>query len=298
MTDLASHLVSPAQWKAQGEWFDYHGNMIFFNQKGEGEVLLCIHGFPTASWDWHVIWPQLTTEYQLIAPDLLGFGFSDKPKGYNYSIHDQADMIEALLARQGISTVRILAHDYGDTVAQELLSRYERSKGGERKLDIQSICFLNGGLFPETHYPLLIQKLFMSPIGSLVGKMMSRKKLAKNLRNIIGSKSELTEEVIDHLWSLIQYNDGTAVTHRLIRYMKERVTNREMWVGAMQKTEVPICIINGVDDPISGRHMAERYRQLIPNPKVYEMEGVGHFPPIEDPEELLANFRTYQASIL
>lgn len=289
--------LSPSKWKSLGKWFDFDGKRIFYREEGTGETLLCIHGFPTASWDWHTIWQDLAADYRLIAPDLLGFGFSDKPKGRPYSILEQADMIQSLLKDLGIMQVHILAHDYGDTVAQELLRRYDEIKEGAQKLSIRSICFLNGGLFPETHRPLLIQKLFMSPIGFLIGKLMSRKKLAHNLRSIIGSESEFSDQVIDHLWELIQYNNGTAVAHRLIRYMKERITYREAWVGALQKTAVTICIINGVEDPISGRHMVNRYRELIPNPVIYELEGVGHFPSLEDPKQLLSKLGIYHASI-
>jgi len=61
-----------------------------------------IHGFPTASWDWNKIWNALKKKYHLLAPDLIGFGFSDKPKKYNYSIMDQADLIEDFLKKKKI----------------------------------------------------------------------------------------------------------------------------------------------------------------------------------------------------
>lgn len=279
--------VDPKTWESTGNRHNYKGHQIFYKKEGSGQAVLCIHGFPTASWDWHTMWPELARQYLVIAPDMIGFGFSDKPKKYRYSISDQAELILSLLKKENIHQVHILAHDYGDTVAQELLARFEAEKNQKGKMTIKSICFLNGGLFPETHQPLLIQRLFMSPVGQLVGKMMSRKKLAKNLRAIIGSASVFPDEVIDDLWYLIQRNDGAAVAHLLIKYMKERVTNRARWVGAMIKTEVPLALINGVDDPISGKHMVQRYIELIPDPKVFELPGIGHFPPLEDHENVL-----------
>lgn len=290
-------LLEPKDWLKQGRWFDYQGKRVFFNTKGKGEVILCLHGFPTASWDWHTIWEPLAEHYCLIAPDFLGFGFSDKPKGYPYSILDQASMIEELLDHLGVTACHVLAHDYGDTVAQELLHRHGYQHAKTSHLELLSICFLNGGLFPETHHPLLIQRLFMSPIGALVGKLMSRKKLARSISSIVGTKYELEEVLIDHLWELIQHNNGTAVAHRLIRYMKERVQHRASWVGAMQLSSVPMCLIDGIEDPISGKHMVQRYRQLVPNPIVYELAGVGHFPVLEEPLAVLENFLAYLSSL-
>jgi len=89
----------------------------------DAPTLLLIHGFPTSSWDFSPIWQALTTHFNVIAPDLLGFGFSAKPVAYDYSILDQADLCEALLTRLGVNRFHILAHNYGDSVAQELLAR-------------------------------------------------------------------------------------------------------------------------------------------------------------------------------
>ena len=64
-------------------------------------------------------------------------------------MRDQATLHEALLAELGIGDVDVLAHDYGDTVAQELLARHdERRAAGAAGLAIRSVCFLNGGPVP------------------------------------------------------------------------------------------------------------------------------------------------------
>ena len=76
---------------------------------------------------------RFSTGVSCIAADFLGFGFSDKPRNYPYSILDQADLLEALLREKGITHVHIISHDYGDTVAQELLARFqERTQKGEQ----------------------------------------------------------------------------------------------------------------------------------------------------------------------
>ena len=282
------------EWKAAGHYFKHKQHQIFVREEGAGEILLLIHGFPTASWDWHLLWPKLVEKYHVIAPDLLGFGFSNKPRNYPYSILDQANMIEALLQDKKIERVKIISHDYGDTVAQELLARFNaRQSKGEKGLEINHLCLLNGGLFPEVHRPLLVQKVLMSPLGGLVSRLFNRKKLGKNFKNIFGPNTQPTEAELDDFWTLIEGNGGRYVFHLLIRYMAERVQYRDRWVGALQDTKIPLRFINGLADPISGAHMAQRYQELIPNPDVVELEDIGHFPLIEAPQAVLRHFLAF-----
>ena len=116
--------MRPDEWRNRGRSFVYRGHRVFYRRTGHGESLVLIHGFPTASWDWHKLWHELGQRFDVVAPDMLGFGFSDKPRDYDYSLVDQATLHETLLAELGISSVHILAHDYGDSVAQELLARH------------------------------------------------------------------------------------------------------------------------------------------------------------------------------
>lgn len=277
-----------SEWKSKGSYFKYGSHQIFTIDEGQGAIILLIHGFPTASWDWWKMWDQLNSTYRILTLDMLGFGFSDKPRGYDYSILDQANLIEQLLLSKQIDRVKILSHDYGDTVAQELLARFnERQISKKNGLIIESICFLNGGLFPETHQPLVIQKILMSPIGSIVGRLFNRKKLGQNFKKIFGSNTQPSEKELDDLWYLISNNGGKYIFHRLIRYMQERKDHRERWVSAIQKTSIPIRLINGVYDPISGQKMADRYKEIIRNPDVIELKNIGHFPLIEAPNLVL-----------
>lgn len=282
------------KWRKDAEFFAYNNHSLFYKEKGTGESLLLIHGFPTASWDWHLLWSTLTKTFHVIAPDLLGFGFSDKPRNYPYSILDQADRLEALLEVKNIKTVHLLSHDYGDTVAQELLARFQaRQNNNEEGVAIKSLCLLNGGLFPEMHRPLLVQKVLMSPLGALVGKFFNRKKLEKNFKRIFGPYTQPTEAELDDFWTLIEGNGGRYVFHLLIRYMAERVKYRDRWVGALQAAKIPLRFINGLADPISGAHMAQRYKEVIPNPDVVKLEDIGHFPLIEAPQAVLKHFLTF-----
>ena len=302
MSDQPGHSrvrIPLAGWKAAGREFVYRGHRIFVRIEGaaDAEPLLLIHGFPTASWDWEALWSALAARYRVLTLDLLGYGFSAKPRTYDYSLLDQADLCEAFLRSEGVRDYHVLAHDYGDSVAQELLAR-DGEPGERERLRLRSVAFLNGGLFPETHRPVLMQKLLLSPVGPVFARLASRDSLAAGLRRILGPDTPPDPELVDGFWSLLRHNDGQAVMHRLIRYIGERRRQRERWLGAMQRTTLPLKLIDGMADPVSGAHMVVRYRELVPNADVTELVRIGHYPQVEAPDEVLAAYLEFRTRVL
>jgi len=285
-----------AAWEAAGSHFQHRGHSIFLSaaERGRrgGDTLVCIHGFPTASFDWQPLWESLSSRFgTVLAPDMIGFGLSDKPRFYPYSILDQADLFEALLRSRGIARFHILAHDYGDTVAQELLARHEaRLAAGDESLRIESVCLLNGGLFPEVHRAVRVQKLLLTPIGPLIAWLMNERSFMPRFAAVFGPHTQPSNEELHLFWSLIARQRGAQIMHRLIRYIPERLKHRERWVGALTRTRVPLRLIDGALDPISGAHMAERYRELVPNPDVILLPTIGHYPQVEAPDAVLSAF--------
>lgn len=203
-------MTSIEEWQASGDSFAHRGHQIFWRRSGNADapVLLLIHGFPTSSWDWEAVLPELAQRYNVFAIDMLGFGFSDKPPRHKYSIAEQADIQESLLRLQGVTEYHVLAHDYGDTVAQELLSR--QSESGDRP-KLHSVCFLNGGLFPETHRPTFVQQLLQSPLGGIVTRWMTRDRFERSFVQLFGPKTQPTSAQIDAFWKLIVHNGGVRV---------------------------------------------------------------------------------------
>jgi len=273
-------------WKEKGKYIDWQGHEIFYvDEPNDKENLILIHGFPTASFDWHKIWDELSLYYNIIAIDMLGFGFSDKPKNMEYTISNQADLIVDILKAKGIINFHILAHDYGDTVAQEIIARYNND---EVDFELLSVVLLNGGLFPETHKALFIQKLLIGPLGFMLSRLLNKKKLGKSFEAIFGDKTQCTSNEIDEYWELVSYKNGHHIAYKLARYMTERISNRERWVGGLQDYSKPLYLINGPVDPISGMHMVDRFKEIVSEENVFVLEGIGHYPQVEAPADILS----------
>ncbi|ALN81391.1 hypothetical protein LA76x_3264 [Lysobacter antibioticus] len=274
-------------WRDAGEFISVDGRRVYCRRAGAGPRLLLIHGFPTSSLDWAPMWPMLTSRFEVLAFDLLGLGFSAKPRGHRYRVQEQANLAEAVAHHYGWSAVFVLAHDYGDTVAQELLARSSLDPA-HAALRILRLCLLNGGLFPETHRARPIQRLLASPLGPGLAGLMNRRSFARSLNALFSPMRPLSEAAIDEYWALLQHEAGLHAVPSLLGYMAERRHERARWVGALQTADIPLRLICGALDPVSGLHMAERYRQLVPRADVFVLDDVGHFPQLEDPSGVFA----------
>ena len=117
----------------------------------------------------------------------------------------------------------------------------------------------------------------------------------KRLTSVFGPDSQITDDEWQGLWTIINYNHGLSIGHKLIRYMQERKINRERWVGALVLTTLPVRLIDGMLDPISGAHMVKRYKEIMPAAAsdVACLEHVGHYPQIEDPQAVLDAFLAF-----
>ncbi len=258
---------------------------IYCRIAGSGPWLTLLHGFPTCSWDWARLAPRLEPHRKLLLLDFLGFGDSDKPLRHNYSLLEQTDIVEALWRRLGIERTGIVAHDYGVTVAQELLAR---RNAGALTTQLESVLFLNGGVYPGLHRALRIQHLLGSRVlGPVVNLFVNQETFRRNFAGIFSRQHPVSDaELIEH-WKAIVRHDGLRNYHRLIRYMHERTAHRERWTEAMESSSVPLRFVWGMEDPIAGAPMAAHIRQRLPQARFVALEGVGHYPQLEVPEVVI-----------
>lgn len=270
-------------WIAAASYENAGGHRIAYWTAGEGRPLLLVHGYPTSSWDWQKVWTALAGTRRLVACDMLGFGLSDKPSS-GYSIHRQADVQEALLAALGINEYDAVFHDYGVSVGQELLARNNEGSGAAQ---IGRIAFLNGGLFPEQHRALPIQRLGISPFGFMVDLLMNRRRFGEMFSRVFGPHTQPTESELDEYWRFIRHNGGHRLSHKLLHYIADRRMHRERWVAALQRATIPIKLINGGADPVSGRHLYDYFREMVPSAEAVCLDDIGHYPQAEAPERVL-----------
>ena len=288
---MHSSPIPLTQWQSQASFFEFEGHQIAAWAAGSGPALLLVHGFPSAAWDYSWIWAELAKTHRVIVCDMLGFGYSDKPV-QDYSLLQQARLQLALLREYQIQRCAVLCHDYGVSVVQELLAE---QNAGTLPVRLERICFLNGGIFPEHHRPRLIQKLGAGPLGPLVSALLNRSRFVRSFAAIFGANTKPQQEELEAFWQLYSRQNGHRLSHRLLAYMHERKRHKARWVGALIDAQIPLMHINGADDPVSGRHVFEAWRQLLPGSAALLLPGIGHYPQTEAPDLVLQELQRFIA---
>ncbi len=132
------------------------GNLAYTDQ-GSGDAIVLLHGVPTSSWVYRKIIPKLSKNHRVIAPDLLGFGNSDKPAddGQVYTPAAQAKRVRELMASLGISNYSILMHDMGGLVAWEML---RQDTPAVKDLIVLNTIIHKEGFHPPTIKPTMLNK--------------------------------------------------------------------------------------------------------------------------------------------
>ncbi|MFB7291627.1 alpha/beta fold hydrolase [Actinacidiphila glaucinigra] len=279
MTDA---MPSREQWIAGGSRraLPAIGHTVFVRQDGppEGAPVTLLHGFPSSSHDWAAVVPALVhAGHRVTAVDFLGLGESDKPHPYAYSLLEQADVVEAVWSSVGQRSTALVAHDYGVSVAQELLARDPHR--------VTSMTWLNGGVFPDLHHPIPEQKLLHGPAGPEAARQLTEDKFAASLARLTGRP--FSGGVAHDMWLGAVSRDGLEVLPELLRYLDEREEFTVRWVDAIRTYAGPQQFIWGPADPISGAHVLPRIREVVPQAKLTvldEVPAVGHFPQVEAPE--------------
>jgi pimeloyl-ACP methyl ester carboxylesterase len=281
-------------WRTQqSRQLSSQGHSVFIKEAGTGSALLCLHGYPYSSWQWRKLWPSLAAHYRVIAPDMIGCGFSGKPRDFDYSITAQTDLMVDLLAQLGVTEVHVLAHDYGVSIAQELLAR---NLAAERAPRVRSVCFLNGGLLPEKFRERMEHRLIRLR-GMQVALLFDGKSFVRSIGALYAAETRPSDAELMQDWEVATCNGGLFVADKIFHFLEERITQRERWVGALQKAEIPLRMINGSADPIAAPAMAEHYAEIVTKPDVVSLPGIGHFPHLECPEQVLASFDAFQKRI-
>lgn len=271
------------QWWEAGEHVDVMGRRLFVARMGAGPALTLLHGFPSSSHDWAKAAPLLAVKYALLMPDFLGYGASEKPPGHSYSIHEQADLVEALWEHDGIESTAIAGHDYAVSVVQELLARRAE---GRLRTEITAVTLLNGGVLPDLHRPEPVQTALLDPEqGPQVAAAINEDLIEPALAPTFGPGYDFAQDARD-MWQGLARDDGSKSLHLLIRYIEDRRANAERWERALKECELPLRFVWGMLDPVSGAHMAEGIRERIPGAQVVELPDVAHWPPLEAPERV------------
>ncbi len=268
-------------YHAEHSWFtSIDGMRIHYQEAGDENAppLILVHGFISSNLVWNEVFlPLAQAGLRVIAPDLPGYGYSDKPEDGEYTIAAQARAVLGLMDRLEIDRATIVGASYGGAVAALLaLDCPER---------VAKLVLVGAVSNDEPKKKLLLRLASVPLLGDLAtplflgSRWILRKRTADVYRRLGLPIDERKLEARHHLLE-------TANTHRaMIRTVRRWSANRISREASLIRQ--PTMLIWGEEDthiPISD---AFRLRDAIPNSRLIVFRRCGHLPPTEYPEKFV-----------
>ncbi len=245
------------------------------------DPLLVLHGFPSSSFDWRHVLPTFAATHDVVLFDFLGFGSSSKPDR-RFSIELHANTVEAVAAHAGLERVLLVSHDMGNSVGGELLAR---DLADELDFSIGRRLLTNGSIYIEMAQLTAGQQFLLALDDAAVD--LGDEAEAIFCGGVAATFSAVHPASADELaghWALMSRDDGHRLLGRTIRYIEDRRAREARYTGAIERHPSPLHVVWGRDDPVAVYAMTERLLAARPDATLVTLDGVAHWPMIEDPE--------------
>jgi len=278
------------EWRAQGNIRRLLDHDVFVVDRPavreEAEPALVLHGFPTSSYDWQHALAVLQARRRVVMLDLLGYGLSAKPD-QKYSLFEQADIVEACARDLGLGDVALVTHDMGDSVGGEILAR---EIDGNLAFHVTRRVLTNGSIYIDLAQLTDGQKFLLSlPDEALPeGSGLNVDGMGAGLAVTFSTDSNVDPEELHNMAALVLADGGGRIMPRIIRYIGERHVHEGRWTGAIERHPAPVTVIWGDRDPVAVWPMVEQLASRRADATIVRLDGVGHYPMVENPERFNA----------
>ncbi len=286
------------QWRSRGTYFSWRpagGDAspveVFHVEIGDprAPVLLLIHGWPTSSFDWSGVASPLSEGFRVCALDFPGYGFSDKPQGWGYSLARDEELIEFYLAEIiGADAGVIVAHDRGDSVALLHAARCAQGRSATR---LEHLVLSNGNIFlPLSNLTAAQRRILDQRSWPQVAAALTAADLAAGLGASTFTPPRTAEDAeVQALSVIFDYGDGIKVLHETIQYLIERATDEQAWLGALAQVPFPVTVIWGLYDTVSPPRVASYVwnEYLMRKPggnRLYFIPDANHYLQVDRPD--------------
>ena len=286
------------QWRSRGRYFSWRpaeddacSVEIFHVQIGDpaAPLLLLIHGWPTSSIDWFDVADQLSASFRVCALDFPGYGFSDKPQGWGYSVTRDEELIEYYITEViGAEAGVVVAHDRGDSVA---LLHAARCAEGRSAARLEHLVLSNGNVFlPLANLTAVQRRILDTESGPQIVAGLTPSRLAEGLgANTFTPPRTAGDPEVEALAATFAHADGIRVLPETIQYLVERSQNEEAWLRKLAEAPIPVTVIWGLYDTISPPRVASyvwnEYLMLrTSGNRLYFIPDANHYPQVDRPD--------------
>lgn len=258
------------------QYLNVDGHRIAYLERGEGPPVILLHGIPTSSLLWRNIIPELASGRRVIAPDMLNYGKSDKPRDADVSIQAQTRVLLGFMDALGIRRADIVAHDIAGGVAQILAVNHPERVNHLVLAD--AVCFDS---WPIPEFKPLQEPGAEEKISPQELEQMLRDFLPKGMHD----ESAATPELADMIVAPWQGEEGKRAFFRNLRRLNPEYTLAI--ADELQHLPHPTLILWGQHDAFQKPEYAEKLKRTIPHAEI-EWVDSAHWITEECPNEVAA----------
>jgi pimeloyl-ACP methyl ester carboxylesterase len=261
----------------EASFLELAGRLVHVEQAGRGEPLVLLHGFGASSYSWRRILPALARSYRVIAPDLHGFGATERPRDFaSYTRSGQAALVLSLLDALGIERAHLVGHSYGGAISLWLADRHPERVRSLVLVDTAAPTYPNDRRSRLAGWKALNWLV-------LHGVVLTAGSVRKALEQSIADRSLVTPELTHAYLSRLRIEGVEAAFHGLTAPLRDT----EGPEVDLSRIELPTLGVWGSEDRLvrveDGRREIGRMRRG----HFVELAGIGHMPMEECPEELV-----------
>jgi uncharacterized protein (TIGR00369 family) len=270
---MSTELISTAPLARTKRKIRTFAGDVAYIRKGQGPALLLLHGIPSSSYLWRDVIDPLSTTFDVLAPDLLGYGDSDKRLDADLSIAAQARYMVAFMETLGVHQAAVIGHDIGGGVAQ--LMAVDEPQRVARLVLIDSAV--------DNNWPVpVIARLKEPAWDQIMVNIDMRKGLREGLESGIVTAGRVTDELVNEWTRPFQDLGGRRAYLRAARALNNRdLVSRSKHI---EEVETPTLILWGANDAFLETRWAEVLQRKFRDSTVEIIEPGGHFLPLDRPD--------------
>jgi len=245
---------------------------LHYEEAGEGPPLLLLHGLNGSTFSFHLLSPLMKSRFRVIALDLLGFGYSDRPNGVDYSLEAQARLVAGFLDALSIEKTHLLGYSLGGAVAMHFAAAYP-----ER---VDRLILAASATDEEMRRGLRSSRVVRPLLPVVAVLTLHNKRFRRmSLRSACYDSSIITDELVE------QYIAPSHVRGHL-RALGSLMVDRGHDVRVdLSAVRAPTLVLWGAGDRWLPPSQGERLRELLPDARLVLVDRAGHLLFEERPEE-------------
>lgn len=272
------------------------GRQIFYREAGApgSPVIVLLHGFPTSSFMFRDLIGELADRYHVIAPDYLGFGYSDAPpvEEFDYTFDALADLTAGLLDQLGVTTYAMYVQDYGAPVGWRLALRDPQA--------VTAIITQNGngydaGFVPEGWTAVWDYQREQTPeTAAALRQFLSFEATRNQYVAGVPDPSVVSPDTWHHDFALLSRPGNDAIQLALF---KDYASNPRLYPALheyLRTSGVPVLAVWGDKDPFFGPDGARAFAEDAVDAEIHLRDG-GHFLLESDLEAVTGLIRDFLA---